>query len=268
MASTNRKWFVVGIVALILLIAGILLTAWLSEEPNIKFASSTVVLSVIGASAVGIERVIEMIWTFIGLVGGVRWPLGSVVTEAQKLVTQLDEKLTPAYKKASQTIDKVAQANNWTQDKIDAAKNELSNLQANLDSIKTLALYDPNIQQMVTTASQGILAIQKTYPELENMTNIANLAVSDVTDFISSFKDNPGRKLISLYLGAFIGLGLSGFMGLDMFMAALETTSGPSDFHLGVALTGVIIGLGANPTHEVISILKEMKLSRKAKNQS
>jgi hypothetical protein len=268
MASTNRKWFIVGIVALILLIAGILLTAWLSAESNVNFESSAVVLSVIGASAVGIERVIEMIWTFIGLVGGTRWPLGSVVTEAQKLVTQLDQKLTPAYQKASQTIDKVAQANQWTQAKIDAAKGELANLQTNLDNVKTLALYDPNIQQMVTAASQGILAIQKTYPDLANLTNVANLAISDVTDFVSSFKENPGRKLISIYLGAFIGLALSGFMGLDMFQATLETPSGSSSFNLGVALTGVIIGLGANPTHEVISILKEIKLSRKAKNQS
>ncbi len=74
-----------------------------------------------------------------------------------------------------------------------------------------------------------------------------------------------------ILLGVLLGLGLADFMGLDMFQAALGTTqySGSStNLHWDIALTGVIIGLGSSPTHEVIQVLKEIKLNRKAENRS
>ena len=37
--------------------------------------------------------------------------------------------------------------------------------------------------------------------------------------------------------------------------------------HLGAAFTGLILGLGSSPTHEVIQILKEIKLNQNRENR-
>lgn len=80
-------------------------------------------------------------------------------------------------------------------------------------------------------------------------------------EFVTSFTDNPARKLASLAIGALLGLAVAGFMGLNLFLAALDE---PSDLFAGVGgimLTGIIIGFGANPTHEVIKALQGRKPS-------
>jgi hypothetical protein len=98
----------------------------------------------------------------------------------------------------------------------------------------------------------------------------AFLAGDGVTSFVNSFKENPGRRLISIYFGMLLGLALAWLIGLDLFQATgglSETASLTLTSHMGVACTGLILGLGASPTHEVISILKEVKLRRRDENK-
>jgi hypothetical protein len=88
-----------------------------------------------------------------------------------------------------------------------------------------------------------------------------------LADVVATFKDNPGRRLISIYVGAVFGLLVSGMLSLDLFAAALQrptATIGPSWLpHLGIVLTGLVMGLGSNPTHEVIRAVQEFKKSLK-----
>ena len=85
-------------------------------------------------------------------------------------------------------------------------------------------------------------------------------SVAAVSDFVGSLKDNPGRRIISIFLGALLGLGVSGVIGLDVFAATIGTPANTADvFKWGVALRGVVMGLGSNPTHELIKALQTYK---------
>jgi hypothetical protein len=104
---------------------------------------------------------------------------------------------------------------------------------------------------------------------------LATTAVTGLTDFAATFKDNPGRRLLSLYLGIAAGCLIAGPLGLDLFRAVLQNSTSVIVFqgsslertiYWGVALTGIIMGLGANPTHEAIKALQEYKKSRKSEN--
>jgi hypothetical protein len=91
---------------------------------------------------------------------------------------------------------------------------------------------------------------------------------------MGSFKDNPGRRLISLYVGAMAGLAVAGIFGLDLFSAVMAEPSGeaaassPLTAHpkLNIVLSGIIMGLGASPTHEVIRLVQEYKERQKGGN--
>ena len=117
----------------------------------------------------------------------------------------------------------------------------------------------------------GISYFDKKVDGLQDAAIIATQSVTGLADFVATFKDNPARRLISIYAGAFLGLLVAGFLGLDVFKAAMETaqtsTSAGGLFpYWGVAITGIVMGLGSNPTHEVIRAIQEVKKSRKAGN--
>jgi hypothetical protein len=77
---------------------------------------------------------------------------------------------------------------------------------------------------------------------------------------LENFKDNPGRKVISIYLGAILGIAVATVAQVDVFHAT-ENEAAFGD--LAIPLTGVLMGIGANPTHEVIAALKKYKESKK-----
>ena len=128
-------------------------------------------------------------------------------------------------------------------------------------------IHDPKFGEMAANALKQIDALEQKYPELEQKARAAGMAVDSAADFVDSFKENPGRRLLSLYFGVMLGLLLVWATGLDLFQASLGTDiarDGLAGVHLSVALTGLILGLGSSPTHEVIQILKEIKRSRKS----
>jgi hypothetical protein len=132
-------------IPLLLLVA--CLTAFLSGEPNIRSASSTVALSAIGAATVGIERVIEAFWSFLGAIGKGKWPLGSAYAKEQELITSLDAKLIPFYYEAGQAIDKIAQAGQWTKEQQNAAWDELGKIKGNLENLKNAGVTNSKFQK-------------------------------------------------------------------------------------------------------------------------
>jgi hypothetical protein len=123
---------------------------------------------------------------------------------------------------------------------------------------------------MAAAALQGVATLRQKYPELKNDVDTAIQAVKNAADFVESFKENPGKRLISIYLCMLLGLGVSRIMGLDMFQAVFAESAAlgtATALHWGVALTGMIMGIGASPIHEVIQILQEVKLNRQINNR-
>ena len=84
-----------------------------------------------------------------------------------------------------------------------------------------------------------------------------------VDDFLGTFSSNPLRRIISLFIGMVLGLVVAAFAGLDCIAAALSpVTLGKSPLNptvWGMVLTGILIGLGSNPTHEIIKALQQYK---------
>lgn len=83
-----------------------------------------------------------------------------------------------------------------------------------------------------------------------------------------------------------MGLCIAGLLGLDLFQAILSSPDSMSTvrvleqstwqgevwdwtrapLHIGLLLTGVLMGLGSSPTHEVIRVLQKYKESRQLLN--
>jgi hypothetical protein len=103
-------------------------------------------------------------------------------------------------------------------------------------------------------------------------------------DVISTFSDNPARRVLSLVIGATLGMLVAGFFGLNLFLAIVQepdearqvgdpstaecTLDNPTACltgRAGIVVTGVILGLGSNPTHEIISGLRKREKERRAR---
>jgi len=91
----------------------------------------------------------------------------------------------------------------------------------------------------------------------------AKTAIADLSGAVSAFSNNPARKLISLFAGAILGIVLAALTHVDLFRASgiADTQLGP--FQWGVAITGVVMGLGSNPAHELINAITQFKIRQR-----
>jgi hypothetical protein len=228
-----------------------------------KFANAAAALTFISGAAVAIERTVETFWTIIGGVLGTYWPLNVVKKQVDTMVGDLSDVLTPFYQKAAAAAAQAQTAGKMTQDELAAAQKEIAEFQRRLNEAKSLAPDNQRVQLLAASAAQSVNFLQAKIPDLEDAAKVAGTAIDGIQNFIASFKDNPGRRLISLYLGAILGLIVAGVFGLDLFKAVLENVKHPV---LDVVVTGIIIGLGSNPTHEVIRAVQEFKEARKGQS--
>ncbi|HET9906424.1 MAG TPA: hypothetical protein VFQ23_07280 [Anaerolineales bacterium] len=232
--------------------------------------SSAAALTIITAGAVGIERTLETFWTYMGLTRGSWWPLGPVREQLDGLLSSLDTSFEPFYEEAQLKIQELQQTTKWGRQKIDAAAKDLEEIKKHVDQLKKLPLDSQRVQLITASASRSIEYFSTKYPEIRDTARLANFGIQGVSDFVATFKDNPGRRLISLFAGAIAGLIIAGVLRLDLFQAVLQTSSlaQESGFlpYTGVAITGLLMGLGANPTHEAIRLLQEIKNRRKSEN--
>lgn len=300
--AAGQKWGLLWALAILILIL-FFLVALCPIAPNIGFTGSAAVLSLIAAVAVGIERIIECFWTIIGMTKGAFWPLNLIHEQVDSMVNNLDEKLRPVYEEAEKAMNELAVAENWSTQKLAEAKKELDELAARTARLKALAPDNQRVNMIAASAFQGISFLEKKYPQVVRRAEVAHQAIVGVSDFVATFKDNPGRRLISILLGMILGLLVAGVVRLDVFEAASQTpatdasagapagrvasegplaqaspgttTERPRTWTLmginvglfwGVAFTGLLMGLGSNPTHEVIRAIQEYKKARKSDN--
>jgi hypothetical protein len=266
---TPGRTLVSGGVGLIVLVVVFLLVALRSSTPVTSPGSAAVVIAIVTASAVAIERVIETFWTIIGRLN-VAWLFGGMRSnQVDQFVDNLNETLKPFYNRAKAAAETVGAANHWGQDQIQEARSHVDTIENFVEvRLKPMAKEAPENQRLrsiVASVSDIVSNFKKSYPKLESTALIADQAIGTLTDFVGTFEDNPARRLISIYIGAVLGLLVAWWFGLDVFRAALEdSTSGAGGTpQWGIALTGLLMGLGSNPTHEVIRAIQEVKEARK-----
>jgi hypothetical protein len=118
--------------------------------------------------------------------------------------------------------------------------------------------------RIIAVANSAVSNLQGKDATVLAVTGKANQAIADLSALAQGFADNPGRRLISLWLGMLLGLAAAAVLHLDL----VATTVGSSAaWHgSGVALTGIALGLGSGPVHEVVQSIQAYKVSQKAMN--
>ena len=260
----------IATVVLAVAIWGVFQTELSDHGANSGFQNATAALSFITGAAVGIERTIEAMWTMLGGLLGTYWPLNVVNMQVLALTGELGNSLKPFHE---ELIEKVEEAKKTVTDpaikkRLEDAPADIERLKARFDELQNLAPGNQRVQLLAAAASQNVSYLKAKYgdvlADLDSAATIAGTAIDGIQDFLASFKDNPGRRLISIYLGALLGLVLAGMFTLDIFKA-LDVTVKVNP-HVPIVLTGILIGLGAGPTHEVIRVVQEFKENRKGRN--
>ena len=253
----------------IILLAAFVGVAFGPNSGNRELAGQAAALAIITATAVGIERFLEGCWTLIDMAWGDFWPLKQIHDAINVRVNSMNTVLEPLYTSAETAADQLFQDGKWGQDEVNNAKQELTDSKKRIQQLQELVPGSQKAQLIASAATEVIGSIQAKYPTLKNAADTAAQATKDVSDFVSSFKDNPARRLISLYIGAYLGLVVAVILGLDAFAATGvtaaatgATTTAPVP-NWGVAITGLVMGLGSNPTHELIQALQSFKASQK-----
>lgn len=293
------------------LLAAVVAVYLFAPAANARFKDAAAALAFITGAAVAIERVIEGFWTFVGGVSSGYWPLKHIREQVNQMEDDLDAALATVVADATTAL----QAAGKSAQEVSAAavdlNAQLAKTQAGLQKVRTLAPDGQRAQMLATLAARNLAYVQGRYPEAKAVAAAAGTTIDGLQDFVASFKDNPGRRMISLYLGAMLGLGVAGSFGLDVVEAAMQAppqaevpaaappaapplvpaaaetvavavvqpvahrdtaaigtrSSKPSrGKRWQIILTGLIMGLGSSPTHEVIRAIQEYKKSRKGIN--
>lgn len=273
----GRTTSIIVLVANALLVLAILGVMAYAPPNNAAFKDAASAIAFVGGAAIAIERIIETGWTFLGSAFGTYWPLGAVQQQVSALVGELDSSLKPFHDELKTELDTLAKRGKLTTAQIDQGKKEIDSLKQRFDGLTKMATDHQKVQLLAASASQSVSHLYGKYKDvvgdMDRANAAANNAIAGIQTFLVTFKDNPGRRVISLYAGALLGVAVAGAFGLDLFQAVLEP--GPQQLpyrSLRVVLTGLIIGLGSNPTHEVLRAVQEYKKSQKignaAKNSS
>jgi hypothetical protein len=273
--QTTLKIVAIATFVLMVAVSAVMLA---TKESTAGFKDAAAMLTFITGAAIAIERTIEIMWTIIGGLLGTYWPLNAISRQVKTMVDDLDTTLKPFHEKAQLRLERAVQLGKLTREQLAAAEAEIDRMKTRFDELVALVKIAPDnerMQLLAAAASQNVNYLHEKYnesaPHLTEALNTANAAIGGLQDFLATFKDNPGRRLISLCLGAVLGLGVAGVFTLDIFQAVLQTPAQEINgvlLDLRVIVTGLVIGLGSGPTHEVIHAVKEYKQTLKGDNTS
>lgn len=279
----------VGVIGGALLVGLALYVAANSKTPNQGFTEAGAidggaasVLAMVSIVAVGIERFIEMFWSLMASFKNGWWPLPEIAKAVDTLAEETNQVAKPAFAAAIAGIEEAQKAVadgsaefDRLKAEIDKVRDEEKKYKAQIKAISSLAKDNQRVQLVATTAFQAAHRLDTAYgtlmPAVRQAFNDVSQVTAGVSDVLAGFKENPAKKIISIYVGSMVGLVVSGFVGLDLFAAA-GLPLGESKFlgvplpYVGVMLTGLVVGLGANPTHEVVRLVSEAAKSRRASN--
>lgn len=130
---------------------------------------------IVTATALGIERILEGIWTAIGQLGGAAWPLNLVNQKLDAVTGQLSESLKPYTKHAEAIMIELATYQKWTTEQLKNAQNDLKKLDTLMTELQGKTKDKQQLQIYASAAAQYL----------------ATQGINSVADFVASFKDNP-----------------------------------------------------------------------------
>jgi hypothetical protein len=240
-------------------------------EVNTKAAASTAtaMLAIITATAIGIERAIETFWSLVGQLAHAWWPFNKMYSQVTDLEADVKSRVIKTQEAIDNALSKANSAEEAAEKGLTQAKEEIDKLNARITELQKLAPGNQRISLFAASVSQGIGMVAQYQPQIEYNLRLVDQSVAGLTDFAASFKENPLRRIINIWAGAMLGMVVAYLVRFDIFSAVLGENSQPANWwpHLSIALTGLIVGLGSNPTHDVIAALQEVKKHRASQNQ-
>jgi len=251
---------------------------------NQGFADAASVLAFISLAAVAIERLIEGLYTVLSGRLGQWWPLNLVKAEFDVFEDRTEELLGPIL---AATIDGLDQARSG----LAAGSADAMQIQQTMDEVTSqgvrLSAQFADVRAKLVPGSDRLARVGEINAQVTSTLQAAQSAVSTGTEaaqtamrtasdsaeraalIIASIQDNPARRLASLALGSSLGMLVAGVTGLNLFVATLVgDPATPSALPpiaagtLGIVLTGIVIGLGSAPTHEIVRSLQAYKDTR------
>jgi hypothetical protein len=246
-------WWIVG-VGMALLAGGLAVAGFFGSPAGAPNATATFTL--VAATAVGIERTLEGFWVVAGQLANSWWPLSIPAQRLDQFVSSLNQQVKPLVDRAKTIISAAEADTSRASDSLKNARGQLDALQKYLDQI---SIASPPTQSQAAAMIAAINGLAVWDSRLGQGADVAKTAIADLSTFADGFTDNAARKLISLYAGALIGSAIAAFAHLDLFRASGIVDDQVGRFFWGVALTGVVMGLGSNPAHEVIKAIQEFK---------
>jgi hypothetical protein len=269
---------------LAVLVACGLIGAFIAPEvPNTGFKDAASVLAFVSLAAVAIERSIEGGFSAMSGRFGEWWPLRAVRAEFDTFEASTNRVLGPVTK---DTLDQLAAAKQVAlaagadvasiQGLIDGVTREQARLAQQLDDVqKKLPPGSARLARLGEINTAMATTLHDAHQLSAQATTGAQAALREASDLaerasliISSFGDNPARRMAALLLGASLGMLIAAGIGLNLFAATLAPPAGAADLagllagKVGVVLTGIVIGLGSAPTHEVVKSLQAYKEAR------
>lgn len=260
MKASSLFWmFAVAAVLLAFVLFGIISLPPIPGKP----LDVATILGVAGLIAVGIERTIEGIWSVIDVAVGSFWPLDEVAKQIVGRINALGQPLEPYLKDFNKLLDKGNSAvEKLNADQVKEAQDELN---TSLSQLSKFAAKNGSSQLFVAGVEQKLYDLQKRYPldqnEVAAIIKTMKGGTTDVDNFVKSFQENPGRKLISLWMGILLGLVAAWILGLDLLATVLQAGQSHS-VPLGIILAGVVMGLGSSPAHEIIQGIQDWRMAQ------
>lgn len=220
-----------------------------------------VMLGLITATSVGIERIIETFWSIVGQLRNSWWPLTVPVQCLDDYMGRLNTDVRPFVDEVARRIA-VAKG---TADHLPEATKRIEDVAEQLSAyLLHMSVASPPTQDEAAVMIAAIDSLRKQCPGVDEAAARAKILIANLSSFADSFQENPARKLISLYAGSFLGIVVAAVAGMDLFLASGIAKTTLLGFHWGVVATGLVMGLGSNPAHEVIKAVQEFKGSQRA----
>jgi hypothetical protein len=285
--KANNLWWLLLPAAL----AAVIVLIWYAN-PNASVNPTTAldaaaILAVVGLASVVIERVLEALWNLVDMSLGTFWPMNAVGRQIKDQVNALNQPLAPFFKELTDAVSR-------TDARIQGlSAGDVKNLQNNLTTLQSVAARNGSLQLFSLRLSQTLADLQKKSPQavetafakaleqsqpgvpapqvgtgaLDTYLDAVKKGAADLDDFVKSFSDNPGRRIVSLFLGGLLGLAAAWVFNLDLLATVLKTGQ-PHALWLGIVMSGLVIGLGSSPAHEIIQAINNWRQSQGANPSS
>ena len=268
MADVSRRNAIIllGLLIIAVVVGYVFIKVTVPVQPGI---SATAALGLITSVALAIERFVEMCWLFWERFNKTGIPSALKLPDLDEFAKKLRTSIDPYFNEATTLLKDLENAKTLPPadlQKATALLNSLSVALADQTQWKDVLPGRKGELKFIAQLEQQLSELQSVAPQIYTQANTIVETMLSVREqasaFVRTIQDDTGRRLISIIVGALVGLVFNFTVQIDMFWAIFGL---PSSFS-GVVATGLMLGLGSDPAHQIMRTLQEIKTGKKIEN--